>query len=116
MTEITLFLSGDVMLGRGIHQVLPYPGEPELHEHYTRSAKDYVALAKAVNGAIPRPVDLTYVWGDALVELDRVRPQVRIINLETSVTTSHEYAPKGINYKMNPQNIGCLPPSVWIAA
>ena len=26
MTEITLFLCGDVMTGRGVDQVLPHPG------------------------------------------------------------------------------------------
>ena len=109
MTEITsLFLCGDVMLGRGIDQVLPHPGDAELHEQSVRSAADYVALAEQRNGPIPKPAHFSYVWGDALVELDRVKPQARIINLETSVTTSREYAPKGINYKMNPANIGCL--------
>jgi poly-gamma-glutamate capsule biosynthesis protein CapA/YwtB (metallophosphatase superfamily) len=109
MTETTtLFLCGDVMLGRGIDQVLPHPGEAGLHEQYVRSAEDYVAFAEQRNGAIPRPVNFSYVWGDVLAELGRANPQARIINLETSVTTNREYAPKGINYKMNPANIGCL--------
>jgi len=109
MTETTtLFLCGDVMLGRGVDQILPHPGEPHLHEQYVSSARDYVALAERINGPIPRPVDFTYVWGDALAELRRAKPQVRIINLETSVTTSRDHQPKGINYKMNPANIGCL--------
>jgi poly-gamma-glutamate synthesis protein (capsule biosynthesis protein) len=109
MTEITtLSLCGDVMLGRGIDQILPHPGEPRLHEQYVGSAEDYVALAEERNGAIPRPVDVSYVWGDALAELHRAKPQARIINLETSVTTSRDYAPKGINYKMNPANVDCL--------
>jgi poly-gamma-glutamate synthesis protein (capsule biosynthesis protein) len=109
MSEITtLFLCGDVMLGRGIDQVLPHPGEPCLHEQYVGSAEDYVTLAEERNGAIPRPVDVSYVWGDALAELHRAKPQVRIINLETSVTTNRDFAPKGINYKMNPANVGCV--------
>ena len=29
---LSLFLSGDVMTGRGIDQVLPHPGDPTLHE------------------------------------------------------------------------------------
>jgi poly-gamma-glutamate capsule biosynthesis protein CapA/YwtB (metallophosphatase superfamily) len=108
-TEITtLFLCGDVMLGRGVDQLLPHPGESRLHEQYVSSATDYVALAERLSGPIPRPVDFSYVWGDALAELRRAKPQARIINLETSVTTSRHYAPKGINYKMNPANVGCL--------
>jgi poly-gamma-glutamate synthesis protein (capsule biosynthesis protein) len=33
---------------------------------------------------------------------------VRIINLETAITVSDRYRPKGINYRMHPANIGCL--------
>ncbi|MCF6109910.1 CapA family protein [Mesorhizobium muleiense] len=103
-----LFLCGDVMLGRGIDQILASPGDPQLGERYVKSATSYVELAERVNGPIPRKVDDTYVWGDALSELDREAPDARIINLETSITTSLSLAPKGINYKMNPANIGCL--------
>jgi hypothetical protein len=67
-----------------------------------------VALAEQLNGAIPRPVDFSYAWGDARAELDRVKPQTRIINVEISITTGREYAPKGINCKRNLANIGCL--------
>lgn len=106
---ITLFLCGDVMTGRGIDQVMPHPGDPVLYESYVRNAKQYVELAEARNGPIPRPVDFAWPWGDALEELKRVAPDVRIINLETSVTTSDEYwLDKGIHYRMQPKNIPCL--------
>jgi poly-gamma-glutamate capsule biosynthesis protein CapA/YwtB (metallophosphatase superfamily) len=106
--SLTLCLVGDVMLGRGVDQILPHPGDPRLHEEYVASAREYVALAERANGEIPKPVAFSYVWGDALAELRRAAPQATIINLETSVTTSREFLPKGINYKMNPENIGCL--------
>jgi poly-gamma-glutamate synthesis protein (capsule biosynthesis protein) len=105
---ITLFLCGDVMIGRGIDQILPHPSPPHLHEPYVTSALDYVALAEQVNGPIPRHVDFGYVWGDALAEFERRRPDVRIVNLETAITTSEDFDPKGINYRMHPANIGCL--------
>jgi poly-gamma-glutamate capsule biosynthesis protein CapA/YwtB (metallophosphatase superfamily) len=105
---ITLFLCGDVMTGRGIDQVLPSAGDPLLYESYVRSALQYVALAEARNGPIPRPVDFTYIWGHALTEFERMAPDVRIINLETAVTTSDSYVPKGINYRMHPKNVGAL--------
>ena len=105
---VTLFLAGDVMTGRGIDQVLPHPGNPQLYEPYLTSAADYVALAETANGPIPKPVDFAYIWGDALGEIERRRPDVRLVNLETAVTKSDEPAPKGINYKMNPANIGVL--------
>lgn len=106
---ITLFLSGDVMTGRGIDQALPHPGDPTIHEPVVQDAREYVALAEQANGPIQQPVPFAYIWGDALKELERVEPDVRLINLETSVTTSDEPWPgKGIHYRMNPQNVPCL--------
>jgi len=105
---VTLFLCGDVMTGRGIDQALPHACDPRLRESYLTSALGYVELAEAAHGPIPRPVDFAYVWGDALPELARVRPDCRIVNLETSVTRSEDCAPKGINYRMAPENVPCL--------
>ena len=105
----TLFLCGDVMTGRGIDQVLAHPSKPRIHEPYLRSALDYVALAEKASGPIRKPVDDAYVWGDALAELERRRPDARIVNLETAVTTSeHAWPRKGIHYRMHPANAGCL--------
>ncbi|NNG03384.1 MAG: CapA family protein [Inquilinus sp.] len=104
----TLFLAGDVMTGRGIDQILPHPGDPRLFEGYLSSATDYVGLAESANGPIAKPVDFAYVWGDALEELARYRPDRRIINLETAVTRSDDAEPKGINYRMNPANLPVL--------
>lgn len=104
----TLFLCGDVMTGRGIDQILRHPSPPILYEPAVTSALDYVALAEHAYGPIPRTVDPTYVWGVALEELERRRPAARIINLETSITTHEEPAPKGINYRMHPSNIDVL--------
>lgn len=106
---ITLFLCGDVMTGRGIDQVLPYPSDPRLHESFVRDARDYVRIAEQANGPIPKHAAFSYIWGDALQEWDRMQPDLRIINLETSITTSNEPWPgKGINYRMHPQNTPCL--------
>lgn len=103
-----LFLAGDVMTGRGIDQVLPHPADPQIYESYAKSAQDYVKLAERANGPIARPVSFDYIWGDALAELERKKPDARIINLETALTTSTSPAPKGINYKMSPANIGAI--------
>jgi len=107
--SISIFLAGDVMTGRGIDQLLPAPNPPELRESFIHDARDYIALAEAANGPIPRPVAPEWPWGEALVLLDEAAPDLRIINLETSVTTSSRFAPgKGIHYRMHPGNIGCL--------
>jgi len=106
---ITIFLCGDVMTGRGIDQILPHPIEPTIYESYMKNARGYVKIAEEVNGPIDYSVSFSYVWGDALKELDRVAPDVRIINLETSVTKSNDYwKGKGINYRMHPENISIL--------
>jgi len=96
------------MTGRGIDQILPDPSEPAIHERYVQSALAYVRLAEEKSGPIPRSVDPSYIWGDALEELDRVRPDARIVNLETAVTRRDDWLDKGINYRMNPKNVACL--------
>jgi poly-gamma-glutamate capsule biosynthesis protein CapA/YwtB (metallophosphatase superfamily) len=106
---IRVFLCGDVMTGRGIDQVLPHPGNPVLYEPCVRDARHYVELAENVHGPIPRLVDAAYLWGDALEELQRAGTDVRIINLETSITTSEDCCPyKEVLYRMHPENTGCL--------
>lgn len=73
------------------------------------SALGYVALAESVNGSIPRSADPAYIWGDAIAEFDRVRPDFKIINLETAVTKSDDYwLDKGIHYRMHPCNLPCI--------
>jgi poly-gamma-glutamate synthesis protein (capsule biosynthesis protein) len=105
---ITLFLAGDVMTGRGIDQIMARPSAPELHEPYVTDAREYVRLAEQVSGPLPRGVAADYIWGDAFAEWERVAPAARIINLETSITRSDARERKGINYRMHPENIGCL--------
>lgn len=106
---VTLFLCGDVMTGRGIDQILPHPNSPQLYEPYVSSALDYVKLAERAGGLIQRPVDLPYIWGEALTEFERARPDIRIVNLETAVTSNGDPWPgKGIHYRMHPANVACL--------
>ncbi|MBB3232828.1 CapA family protein [Halomonas stenophila] len=107
-SDLSLWLTGDVMTGRGIDQILPHPGDPRLYEGYMDSAEGYVRLAETVHGPIPYPVDFAYVWGDALAELAEHAPDLRLINLETAVTTSEAAEPKGINYRMHPDNLPVL--------
>lgn len=109
MDTLTLWLAGDVMTGRGIDQIQTHPGAPALHESWVRDARDYVRLAERVNGPVPAPVTPDYIWGDALAEIERRQPELRLVNLETAITTSDEAWPnKGIHYRMHPANIGCL--------
>jgi poly-gamma-glutamate capsule biosynthesis protein CapA/YwtB (metallophosphatase superfamily) len=106
---VMVFLCGDVMLGRGVDQILPHPGDPVLRERRIQDARTYVELAEAANGPIPRPVDYAWPWGDALALLDEAAPDVRVVNLENSITRCDRFTPgKGIHYRMNPANLPCL--------
>lgn len=96
------------MTGRGVDQILPHAGNPELRERYVADARQYLNLAEQASGPIAKPVDYTYIWGDALDPL-RNEADVRVINLETSITTSERFWPdKAIHYKMHPENIACI--------
>ncbi|MFC9398408.1 CapA family protein [Streptomyces sp. NPDC057027] len=104
-----LFLCGDVMLGRGIDQILPHPLDPALTERYVRDARDYVALAEARSGPVPRPVAPTYPWGEALRLIDEAGPDARVVNLETAVTHHDVPAPgKAVHYRMSPADLPAL--------
>jgi poly-gamma-glutamate synthesis protein (capsule biosynthesis protein) len=106
---LRLFLCGDVMTGRGIDQALPHPVNPGLQEPYVRDAREYVDLAENANGPIQRPVSFDYIWGDALQELEDSDVDLRIVNLETAITSAETHWPdKAIHYRMHPRNIDCL--------
>jgi poly-gamma-glutamate capsule biosynthesis protein CapA/YwtB (metallophosphatase superfamily) len=104
-----LLLGGDVMLGRGIDQILPHPGEPELREPYLRDARGYVRLAEHKNGPIARLVDWRWPWGEVLALLNDAAPDVRLINLEATITADGEFADhKTVGYRMHPDNLPAL--------
>ncbi len=106
---IEIFLTGDVMSGRGVDQVLAHACPPGLHESWVKDAREYVSLAESESGPIPRPVPAAYPWGVALEKLEQRKPDVRIVNLETSLTLSEDYWPgKGIHYRMHPANVTLL--------
>lgn len=107
--RLGLVLAGDVMTGRGVDQVLAHPGDPGLAEQYVTDARDYVRLAERVSGPVPRPADPTWPWGAALAVMADFGPAVRVMNLETSITSSEERAPgKAVHYRMSPENLAVL--------
>lgn len=107
--SVKLFLCGDVMTGRGIDQALPFPVPPVLYESWVKNARIYLRLAEQKNGRIETPLAWDYIWGDALKVWEKELPDLKLINLETSITSFPEPWPgKGINYRMNPKNINLL--------
>ncbi|GAB88688.1 CapA family protein [Gordonia rhizosphera] len=106
---VTVLLGGDVMLGRGVDQILPHPGDPELREPVVTDARRYVRLAERANGPIPSPVDWQWPWGDVPALLDDAAPDVRLINLETTITVGSDFADrKMVCYRMHPDNVPAL--------
>jgi poly-gamma-glutamate synthesis protein (capsule biosynthesis protein) len=68
-----------------------------------------VDLAERAHGPIPRPVSFCWPWGDALGMLDDIAPDVRVINLETCITSRRDFAPgKAVHYRMSPGDVGCV--------
>jgi len=103
-----IFFCGDVMTGRAIDQVLAHPGDPRLAEPLPHGALDYVRLAEAVSGPISRPMTPQQFWGEALAELTRFDPLVRLINLETCISRAKLLAGRSVHFRMNPANVDVL--------
>lgn len=108
---IRILLCGDVMLGRGIDQILPHSNDPTIYEHWRRidDARTFVELAIRQNGPLPELRDAAYVWGDVLGEFTGAGTDLRLVNLETAVSTSADLWPdKTIRYRTHPENIATL--------
>lgn len=109
MEPMRIALAGDVMIGRGVDQIMAHPGDPKLYEPWARSAMRYVELAEARLGPLPRQVGPEYVWGDTLARLQALDVDVRNVNLETAITGRGTAWPdKGIHYRVHPANADCL--------
>jgi poly-gamma-glutamate synthesis protein (capsule biosynthesis protein) len=103
-----ILLTGDAMLGRGIDLIQAASCDPMPPDFYGRSATDLIRLAEARNGPIPRGVDPAYVWGEALDALAPFDTALRIVNLETPITTASDFADKRVTYRIHPANVALL--------
>lgn len=104
-----LLLGGDLMLGRGIDQLMPRHCEAALHESAVRDARHYVQLAEQHHGPIPTPFGPATAWGDSLAWMQRFQPELRLVNLETAITTSDQPWPgKTVHFRLHPANTACL--------
>lgn len=106
---LRLVLGGDLMLGRGIDQVMPRHCSPELQEPLVRDARYYVRAAEQRHGVIAPPFDPARCWGDALPWIRSSGAQLHIVNLETAITTSDQpCSSKCVHYRMHPANVASL--------
>jgi len=89
------------MLGRLVDQTFP------AHVEAAEDALHTKLLFQRLNPKSKLPVEHKYVWGDVLQDIKSA--DVRIINLETSVTTHPiKFPDKAFNYRMHPDNLKCL--------
>lgn len=126
--DTTLLLCGDVMTGHGIDQLLLPSAAHAPLERTVKSALEYVREAEAANdprprvasprgpvavGApahspLPRPVSFEYPWGDVLALLKREQPDLRLINLETTITERGVPAFAAPHARMHPLHLPTL--------
>jgi len=98
---------GDVMLGRLIDQLFP---------HCVTNAQEKAHALSLLSNRNPEQYHLVQkgkwkhaqIWGDVLSDV-LLKSDIRIINLETSVTThSNPWPNKAFNYRMHPANLEIL--------
>ena len=106
---LKLLLGGDLMLGRGIDQQMPQHCDPTLHEAVVRDARRYAQLAEQIHGPMAAPFQPATPWGQSLAWMEQFNPELRLVNLETAITTSSKPWPgKGVHFRMHPANITAL--------
>ena len=88
MDTVTLLLTGDVMTGRGIDQLLPHPGSPTLFESCMHDARGYVHLVERASGPVERAVPPDHLWGDAHIDAVVVTDSVPAFRLPAGGTVS----------------------------
>jgi len=97
-----IFVAGDVMLGRLVDQIFPTHVTETLDGKHAKTLLRSYKMEEKV-----QELGHKYVWGDVLPFI--MNSDLKIINLETSVTTWNEKWPnKEFNYRMHPDNLQCL--------
>ena len=102
---LTIFLCGDVMLGRAVDQIFQFKTDPRLYETVNNDAKQYLPLKMLRYAKKNHYVGYDYIWGPLLKSPFYTNADLKIINLETSITHSQKPELKAVLYKMHPQNI-----------
>ncbi|MGH6945979.1 MAG: CapA family protein [Kiloniellales bacterium] len=109
--ELRVLFAGDAMLGRGIDQALPHPGDPSLYETWRGldDARFFLERAARTNGPLPEVRGFDYIWGETLAVMDALSPDLRLVNLECAIAAGGAPAPeKRMHFRMNPANVETL--------
>jgi len=101
---IKLLFVGDVMLGRLVNEAFKYPFKAAGSNDYEHAR---MILKRRGVSLPPEGLDWDYPWGNTLNIFKS--SDLRIINLETCITTGSEKFPgKVFNYRMHPGNVDIL--------
>lgn len=109
-TPVTLFFCGDVMTGHGIDPLL-HPSEAlSPAERSVSAALEYVRDAEASRQDVPlpRPVCFDYPWGDVMSLLRREQPDLRLVNLEATITARGTPGASRAHARLPPQHLPIL--------
>jgi poly-gamma-glutamate synthesis protein (capsule biosynthesis protein) len=105
---LRIFLGGDVMTGRAIDQLFHTHNADGFGKPKDIPAQQYLVASAKLNGAEILPLSHDYIWGVALSILDNANVDLRLVNLETAITTAAAWDKKAFNFRMHPANVGCL--------
>lgn len=105
---VRLFVGGDIITGGAIDRLFATHNEDDFGKPDYRPSSQKIELSAQLHGAVAPPLRHDYVWGIALEALEVAQPDFRLANLETSVTTCADWERKDFNFRMHPDNIGCL--------
>ncbi|CAF0779195.1 unnamed protein product [Didymodactylos carnosus] len=96
-----LILLGDIMIGRLVDQIFAkHVDNREEYEHACMLLK---------RACVQPPVSYSYIWGNTLDYFHPAYSDLRIGNLETSVTHSNiKWPQKAFNYRCAPENLQTL--------
>src|SRR3972149_11362040 len=88
MDIISFFIAGDVMLGRAIDQIFEYHSDPTLYESFNKNATDYLpdGIKRYLKQNTNNYYSYDYVWCDLFINPLFFKSDLKLINLETSVT------------------------------
>lgn len=96
------------MTGRGIDQLFAVHNPDSFGKPDYVPAMQYLSWSAMLYGAEAMPLRHDYIWGSGLSVLEAAKPDLKLVNLETAITTSSAWEPKTFTFRMHPDNTGCL--------
>ena len=97
------------MPGRGMDQILPHPGDPELREAYA-GTRTPTWTGRTANGPIPRPAGFCWPWATPCRCSRRPHPPSGSSTWRPASPPVPASAGKAVRYRMSPDNLSAAWP------